>query len=147
MGITNGWILRAFVLSRRHLLILAAPSHANTIRPNLPYITSAMLSVKVTATAPWEIIRPWRRGLLSIEAFLVLFLASGLLCFANQIDQRCQKYPPDSTRYRARKTFICVPSSTAVFLFTPVTTCNNDTKTGRKQEFCFALYDSDVLIL
>lgn len=122
------------MLSRRNLLILVTPSH--TVRPNSPYITvlssNAMLTVKVTTTAPGEIIRPWHRGLHSIEAFLVLSVASGLLCLAKQIDQGCQKYPPDSTRYQARKTFTCVPSLTVIFLFTLITTCNDDHKTGHK---------------
>ncbi len=127
------------MLSRRDLLILVTPSHAATVRPNLPYITilssSTMLTIKVTTTAPGEIIRPWHRGLHSIEAFLVLSVASGLLCLAKQIDQGCQKYPPDSIRYQARKTVICVPSLTVIFLFTLITTRNDDHKKGHKQSF------------
>jgi len=135
-GITNGCICNKgsphihCTQEETYRFFGAAPSHATTAKPNLPYRTSAMLSVKVTTTVPREIINPRRRGLHSIEAFLVLFLASGLYLLPTRLTKNAKNIPRTRTDIMPEQTFICVPSSAAISLFTPLTTCDNDHETG-----------------
>lgn len=130
MWIMNAWTCIKFTVhiyasKKKNLLILVTTSHTATIRQNLPYITilssSAMLAIKVTATVPGEIIRPWRRGLHSMEAVLVLSVAAGLSCLAKQIDQGCQKYPLDSGYYARKNIYLCAILNSDLTVYT----CNN----------------------
>ena len=71
-------------------------------------------------------IRPWRTGLHRTKLSLFFFLPLVFHVLPNRLTKDARNIP----QTHARKTFICAPSLTLIFLFT---TCSNDHKTGHNQ--------------